>query len=153
MWKIYYGTKRILAHPETKKDAIVPAGPTNIITEPKEGYAVQYEDGYTSWSPKEVFEAAYRPSGKLNFGHALQAMREGYTITRERWKGVVENMYVFYEPSDNLTEDPFGGKLYRRINGGKKDLWQPNQYDLLAEDYMISSQVVEKWGKPAGKYE
>ncbi len=26
-----------------------------------EGYKVVYEDGYTSWSPKDVFEKAYRP--------------------------------------------------------------------------------------------
>ena len=25
------------------------------------GYHVQYPDGYNSWSPKEVFENAYRP--------------------------------------------------------------------------------------------
>lgn len=25
------------------------------------GYAVKYEDGYISWSPKEVFERAYVP--------------------------------------------------------------------------------------------
>lgn len=26
----------------------------------REGYFVQYPDGYQSWSPKEVFEGAYR---------------------------------------------------------------------------------------------
>ena len=26
----------------------------------KAGYKVRYEDGYTSWSPKEVFERCYR---------------------------------------------------------------------------------------------
>lgn len=26
----------------------------------KDGYKVVYEDGYTSWSPKDVFEKAYR---------------------------------------------------------------------------------------------
>ncbi len=32
---------------------------------PRPGYKVAYPDGYTSWSPKEVFEEAYRPiSGK-----------------------------------------------------------------------------------------
>lgn len=29
------------------------------------GYAVKYQDGYTSWSPKDVFEAAYLPMGTL----------------------------------------------------------------------------------------
>ena len=28
--------------------------------EPKEGYKVMYPDGYNSWSPKHVFEEAYR---------------------------------------------------------------------------------------------
>lgn len=27
------------------------------------GYAVKYEDGYISWSPKETFEKAYYPMG------------------------------------------------------------------------------------------
>lgn len=31
--------------------------------EPEQGYGVKYEDGYTSWSPKGVFEAAYVPMG------------------------------------------------------------------------------------------
>lgn len=26
----------------------------------QDGYNVEYEDGYTSWSPKEVFEKAYK---------------------------------------------------------------------------------------------
>ena len=29
----------------------------------EEGYAVTYEDGYTSWSPKDVFEKAYKEVG------------------------------------------------------------------------------------------
>jgi len=30
-------------------------------TEDREGYMVSYPDGYKSWSPKDVFEAAYFP--------------------------------------------------------------------------------------------
>jgi hypothetical protein len=41
----YIGTKLVSAEPETK--------------EGKEGYKVIYEDGYVSWSPKDVFEKAY----------------------------------------------------------------------------------------------
>lgn len=33
----------------------------------REGYAVKYGDGYISWSPKDVFEAAYLPIGHV--GH------------------------------------------------------------------------------------
>lgn len=42
----YIGTKRVTAW-EQEKDGIP-------------GYAVQYADGYLSWSPKQVFEDAYR---------------------------------------------------------------------------------------------
>lgn len=36
----------------------------------REGYQVVYEDGYTSWSPKDVFERAYRPiTLPENFGN------------------------------------------------------------------------------------
>ena len=42
----YIGTKIVLAEPEEKDG--------------REGYAVVYEDGYRSWSPRETFERAYR---------------------------------------------------------------------------------------------
>ena len=63
----YVGTKVIKAVPMTKgeygelKGSIVP-----IQANPyAEGYLVEYEDGYTSWSPKYAFESAYRKTGKL----------------------------------------------------------------------------------------
>ncbi len=53
----YIGCKVIQAEPMKE---IVTGGRT-----PRPGYKVAYPDGYTSWSPKEVFEEAYRPiSGK-----------------------------------------------------------------------------------------
>lgn len=42
----YIGAKIILAEPQEK--------------EGKEGYRVVYPDNYVSWSPKSVFEQAYR---------------------------------------------------------------------------------------------
>lgn len=50
MTKQYIGTKIVTAWPEVKDG--------------KPGYAVKYSDGYTSWSPKEVFESAY-----VDIGH------------------------------------------------------------------------------------
>ena len=45
-YQIFIGTKVIkaLSRPKDGKD----------------GYEVVYDDGYTSWSPKEVFETHYR---------------------------------------------------------------------------------------------
>jgi len=49
MTQNYIGSKQIVAW-EQEKDG-------------QPGYAVKYTDGYTSWSPKDVFEAAYLPQG------------------------------------------------------------------------------------------
>jgi hypothetical protein len=53
MTQHYIGTKQITAWEQEKDGA--------------QGYAVKYADGYTSWSPKDVFEAAYLPMGHV--GH------------------------------------------------------------------------------------
>ena len=45
--KTYIGTKIVCGEPEVKDS--------------KEGYKVVYDDGYVSWSPKEIFERCYRP--------------------------------------------------------------------------------------------
>ena len=41
----------------------------------EDGYRVVYENGSESWSPKEVFEAAYRPISGINFGLAIEAAK------------------------------------------------------------------------------
>lgn len=46
MIKCYVGTKIIKAEPASKDGQL--------------GYTAYYPDGYTSWSPKDVFEIAYR---------------------------------------------------------------------------------------------
>ena len=57
----YIGTKLIEAEPANRVNGKVcsihdmaPAG-----AKVEEGYRVRYADGYESWSPKDVFEAAY----------------------------------------------------------------------------------------------
>lgn len=60
--KSYIGSKIIQAEAmdldlfNSKSDRIIPA-PEYAS---KEGYRVVYPDGYVSWSPKDVFENAYR---------------------------------------------------------------------------------------------
>lgn len=57
----YIGTKLIEAEPATHGECY--KGPNMLSAEgaAKEGYRVRYPDGYESWSPKAVFEAAYLP--------------------------------------------------------------------------------------------
>jgi uridine phosphorylase len=61
MMKPYIGTKVIMAE-TAEKDG-------------KPGYRVRYApDSYESWSPKEVFEEAYRPINKAEAKFAAQAI-------------------------------------------------------------------------------
>lgn len=60
MSQYYVGVKIIFAWPEN----------LNGI----EGYGIKYPDGYTSWSPKDVFEAAYLPMGEANDNTVTEEM-------------------------------------------------------------------------------
>lgn len=65
--KQYTGTKTVKAMPMTMGEAyerkFLKEGvrPSECKTD-KAGYLVEYEDGYQSWSPADVFEKAYKPS-------------------------------------------------------------------------------------------
>ena len=67
----YIGTKIVLAEPETKDG--------------HDGYAVMYEDGYRSWSPRETFERAYRriTDAEINLveNHLLTGLPSGQRAT------------------------------------------------------------------------
>ena len=52
--KTYIGTKVVQAEPMDDPNNDDNAG------DPRPGYKVVYEDGYLSWSPKDVFERCYR---------------------------------------------------------------------------------------------
>lgn len=61
--KKYIGTKSVQATPAIRKGGKVYL-PTDAIPgtmeQVEEGYKAVYEDGYESWSPKDVFEKAYK---------------------------------------------------------------------------------------------
>lgn len=60
--KKYVGTKLIEAEPMTRGAYNEYRGWTIPVDEnpADEGYLVRYSDNYVSWSPKEIFDAAYR---------------------------------------------------------------------------------------------
>ncbi|WP_101339741.1 DUF2829 domain-containing protein [Cereibacter azotoformans] len=82
MTQDYYGTKRITAWAEERDG--------------QPGYAVRYDHGYTSWSPKDVFEAAYQPLTHMSFGHAIEAMKAGHKVARSGWNG--KGMWIALTP-------------------------------------------------------
>ncbi len=59
--EVYIGTKIVKAQPMDEVEFLrIHRGISENPNNPRPGYMVRYEDGYTSWSPKEVFERAYR---------------------------------------------------------------------------------------------
>lgn len=83
--KKYIGTKEVSATPAWLidgrvylKDDVVPRTMNR-----KEGYKVVYEDGYESWSPKDVFEKAYKPSDTV-----LDRLKIEYDELKERIENI-----------------------------------------------------------------
>lgn len=68
VFKKYVGTKEVNALPMPLGDFIKMSGRNpyvndeNVHSNDEPGYLVEYKDGYRSWSPKEVFEEAYKCS-------------------------------------------------------------------------------------------
>jgi hypothetical protein len=57
----YIGTKTIKARPATLEEVERIIGrPIDPATKEEDGYLVEYEDGYQSWSPRTVFEKTYK---------------------------------------------------------------------------------------------
>lgn len=141
MTKDYYGIKRVTAWPEHRNGVL--AG------EIKEGYAVKYADGYISWSPKGVFEAAYEPTDWMSFPAALQALKEGHRVARWDWNG--KGMFIFLVDGSRFTvnREPLlsilgeGAEVnYRphidiRAADGSIAVWAPSQTDMMAADWQI----------------
>ena len=133
---VYYGTKRIHAEPQEK--------------EGNQGYAVLYEDGYKSWSPRSTFEDAYRKNGELNLGHVLMALNDGLRAARRGWNA--RGQFVFrVRGSTHIVDSrsplagafPNGTRIeenaHLRIKSaqGTTAPWVASQTDLLAEDWEI----------------
>lgn len=171
--KRYIGTKHLLAKPmrlgeyNSYRGWDMPAGEDPA----KPGFLVEYldgeggndhrHDGYISWSPEAVFQAAYRENGNLSFGHALDALKRGATVAREGWNG--KSMFLFLNKGSHHArppamergplidgvdpahfEDGAAGTVTRLPNinmraasGSTVTGWLASQTDMLAEDWTI----------------
>lgn len=124
MTQHYAGTKIVKAWPQDKPPGVHVCGVTcrqggeqcngycegradsPNTTPAQPGYGVMYEDGYSSWSPKDVFEAAYKPLGHLDamLPHEQRMMAE-FTLLH----GNHERLSAFigtdkYKALDNLDQ-------------------------------------------------
>jgi hypothetical protein len=151
---MYLGTKLIRARPALESTPLKPTKEDPLLQrEPREGYEVIYADDYISWSPKDVFEAAYRRIDALTFGLAIEAMKTGHSVARAGWNGKGMFLYLVgsgrYPPSTPAgqaiaAEQPDGLVPYlpyiaMKTVQGDVVPWLASQTDILAEDWSIVS--------------
>ena len=144
--KSYIGTKIVLAEPKTRGECDKGPGILTADLAAEPGYKVVYKDGYESWSPKDAFEEAYRPTDGMSFGLAIEAAKKGLKIRRAGWNG--KNQYVelassiSYRTPDgilqNVEHNAIGNKAlaFCGISGVQMG-WLASQADMLADDWKI----------------
>lgn len=124
-----------------------------------DGFLVEYIDGgkantqdyagYISWSPKDVFERAYRQVDAMTFGLAVEALKAGKRVARTGWNG--KGMFLFLVPGSTFQVNrppllgiyPEGATVNYRPHIDMKTAdekvvpWVASQTDVLAEDWVI----------------
>ena len=150
--KKYIGTKIIEAVPAIRKGGKVyeEGWPIPKSMDPTEkGYKVRYPDGYESWSPKDVFEEAYRPTGCMSFGLAIEAMKKGKKVSRRGWNG--KGMFLYYVPegrypvrtdaAKSIAEEDgkvdYGAYIAMKTAQGNVVPWLASQTDILEDDWEV----------------
>ena len=105
-----------------------------------------YPDGYESFSPKAVFEAAYRPIDSMNFGLAIEAMKKGKKCRRAGWNGKNQHIELasaisYTSPAGtivNAEHAAIGNKAIAFCGtSGVQMGWLASQTDMLADDWEI----------------
>lgn len=146
--KQYIGTKLIEAEPAFRCEGKVypKSGPYPRSMKLEDGYKVRYADGYESWSPKDVFEEAYRPIDGMNFGLAIEAAKKGRKIARRGWNGKGQFVElatgIGYVRQDgrivNAEHLAVGNKAFAFVDtSGVQMGWLASQADMLADDWEI----------------
>ena len=125
----YIGTKIVTAWQQEESACVIP----------RQGYAVKYSDGYISWSPKDVFEEAYRRTDGMSFGLAIEAIKKGLCVARSGWngKGMWLNLQV---PDENSKMSlPY---IYMKTADDKQVPWLASQTDVLADDWSVVNPII-----------
>ena len=145
----YIGTKIIEAVPAIRKGGKVyeEGWPIPKSMDPtEEGYKVRYPDGYESWSPKGVFEEAYRPTDCMSFGLAIEAMKKGKKVARRGWNGKNQHIELATRISYMTAEGVFVNVEHEAIGNkaiafcgtsGVQMGWLASQADMLADDWEV----------------
>lgn len=140
--KPYIGTKLIHAEPANRGE--------------DPGYFVKYPDGYASWSPKAVFEEAYRETSGMSFGLALEALKKGFRVARAGWNGKGMWLSLSCGETKEVKAENFWSphnRAFAEANGGTAKVlpsvtmktatgeilmgWLASQTDMFADDWVI----------------
>ena len=127
----YIGTKLVEAEPAWRLNGKVYEAGTMFgsADRPEEGYRVRYADGYESWSPKEVFEAAYlrvNPDGECKTGAPSVSPGMVEDFLRETWtetlgekttvvRAVLRNGFEIVESSSCVSPENYDEAMGREI--------------------------------------
>lgn len=118
----YIGTKIIEAEPMSRANG----------DKSEDGYKVRYPDGYESWSPKDVFEEAYRKASGVSFGLALEAMKKGKGARLPKWSEDVIIRAQFPDEHSKMTA-PY---LYVESRFGRVP-WKETMIELFSDEWEI----------------
>ena len=159
--KKYIGTKVVDATPAWRVDGKVylkdEAVPRSMNRE--DGYKVVYEDGYESWSPKDVFEKAYHEVDVMDFGGAMHCLKAGLAVRRTGWNGkgmfvvkqipctieanIIPGMQSLPQSAKDIImkrEEPhidYTNQMLIINPDGRADSWVPSSSDVFAEDWEV----------------
>lgn len=156
----YIGTKVVQAKPMSLKDAQIVLGrEINPATVEKDGYLVEYNDGYKSWSPKSVFEEVYRKVGSVTFGGAIYLLKAGLAVRRKGWNGkglfvvklnpshieggIIPKIQSLPQSVKNIllsrenAHIDYTNQMLIINSDGRADSWVPSSSDLFAVDWEV----------------
>jgi hypothetical protein len=159
--KQFIGVKLIHAKPMTRAEYNAYRGwelPANENGSDA-GFLVEYLDGgkantpdhagYVSWSPEDVFNRAYKPTDGMSFGLAVEAMKQGFKVSRAGWNG--KGMFLYFVGADHYmakTEAaknfygensmvPYRAYIAMKTVTNEVVPWVASQSDILENDWSI----------------
>lgn len=135
--KKFIGTKVIMAEPMTLTEAQKVLGrEIKPATVEKNGYLVEYDNGYKSWSPKSVFDRAYKPYEtfldrmKVEFENEVDKTYKGCTfIHSEKFKNLplIARILLY---AQNKTQKMYCDLLENRIDAAENNDPLLKQFDF-----------------------
>jgi hypothetical protein len=142
--KKFIGTKQVKAEPMKLGEFIKTTGrnpyanSSDIHGTNEEGYIVEYEDGYKSWSPKEVFEKAY----KVAETH-IDRMSIEFEELRERMKKLKNFLYSYKVFELDKEEVYLLERQYNQMDSYAQTLFQRLKYAIKPEERILKGNPCE----------